>query len=862
MGSRPERIGPYRIEGRLGSGGMGEVYHAWDERLERWVAIKVIRPESAENEVARERFRREARAAASLSHPAIVQIYDTLEWDGGDAIVLELVEGELLAKRIARGPLPLAAALHIGHDVAEGLAAAHARGIVHRDLKAENVMITTNGAAKILDFGLAKRLGTEVSLTADQRVMGTFRTMSPEQARGLPVDQRSDLFSLGVLLYEMLSGRSPFEAGSAMDTLTRICTHRQTSLHSLEGGIPEELSNLVDHLLEKDPVLRPGTSGEVAVALGRIGKANFTTFHDDRATWVEAAGPVSAPREAIPVLVSALPEESSAGPAKKRLWIALAVLLLVLAGIAGGLRMRRAAVEPLYVAVPRPEVQRGRGDQRAGLAESALRSSVLDALLSFEKVFPLAPDQVDEVSGTVPEIARTLGAGELVTTRLSCGAEICELGISRVRGADGGLLWNGTFQAPVDRPDLLAEAVRGHLLHAFKERPVRKDAPRLQVRPADYTEYLRLLRSFDLREEEDLPVDQILARLREIHVGSPRFLEAYTFESEVLEYRFRTGRDPADLRRAFDVLEQAHELSPTDSRPAFRQISLALSGGELDRAEAAIRRLESLQPGDARILAARARLLDRRGETARAVELMETAARRLPLWRHLFWAANMNYQLGKVDVARGQLQQLLERSPGHYVSQSKLAEIELMSGSPQRAMELYSELVQRSPQYSELTNLGLAWSLLKRYDKAAAYYRQALALAPESPLALLNLADATLLQGKRPEAESLYLEVLRVAEKDPAAESDIQILSVRAQAWAQLGRSPEALREMQKALRLAPENPQTAYEAAVVFSVLGDRASARFHAERALDQGYDPRWFSFPWFEPLRSIPKLRQRLP
>jgi serine/threonine-protein kinase len=236
---------------------MGEVYHAWDERLERWVAIKVIRPESAENETARERFRREARAAASLSHSSLVHIHDILEWDGGDAIVMELVEGELLAKRIARGPLPLAAVLRIGRDVAEGLAAAHARGIVHRDLKAENVMITVDGSAKILDFGLAKRLGTEVSLTADQRVMGTFRTMSPEQARGLPVDPRSDLFSLGVLLYEMLSGRSPFEAGTALDTLTRICTHRQAPVREWNADIPEHLSTLVTHLLEKDPALRP-----------------------------------------------------------------------------------------------------------------------------------------------------------------------------------------------------------------------------------------------------------------------------------------------------------------------------------------------------------------------------------------------------------------------------------------------------------------------------------------------------------------------------------------------------------------------------------------------------------------------------
>src|SRR3954471_23912111 len=276
MGSHPQTIGPYSLGERLGAGGMGEVYQAYDERLDRWVAVKLIRPEATENETARERFRREARAVARLSHPSIVQIHDIVETAESDAIVMELVEGESLARRITRGPLPVGEAVRIGREIAEGLAAAHAKGLIHRDLKPENVMITPEGRAKILDFGLAKRLEGEASLTADHRVLGTFRAMSPEQAKGLPLDARSDLFSFGLLLYEMLSGRSPFEGSSTLETLTRICTHRQTPLREVSSAIPEGLSRLVDQLLEKEPARRPGTAREVAAALGALGTADLS----------------------------------------------------------------------------------------------------------------------------------------------------------------------------------------------------------------------------------------------------------------------------------------------------------------------------------------------------------------------------------------------------------------------------------------------------------------------------------------------------------------------------------------------------------------------------------------------------------
>lgn len=268
-------IGPYRLEEKLGSGGMGVVYRAFDERLHRRVAVKHIRRQEARNQKARERLRREARTVASLSHPAIVQIHDILEQEDGDWIVMELVEGNTVHLLLQRGALALSQALYLALEIIDGLAEAHSKGVVHRDLKTENVMVTPAGHAKILDFGLAKRLWTEsagkdISLSVHGTILGTGRAMSPEQVLGEEVDHRSDLFSFGTLLYEMVSGERPFSGSSLVLTMAQVCSEEHRSLALVRSDLPSELVSLVDRLLQKKPEHRPQSAREVAAILSQI----------------------------------------------------------------------------------------------------------------------------------------------------------------------------------------------------------------------------------------------------------------------------------------------------------------------------------------------------------------------------------------------------------------------------------------------------------------------------------------------------------------------------------------------------------------------------------------------------------------
>ena len=328
------RIGPYQILKRIGVGGMGEVFLAYDSRLDRRVAIKRIRPGPGITPVSRERFRREARLAARLSHSAIVQVYDILEEEGSEHIVMEYVEGTTLRDHVRRGPMDVRAALELARELAAGLDTAHRQGILHRDLKTENVLIPTSGGAKILDFGIAKRLldsEEEGSLTAENSILGTCRAMSPEQARGEPLDSSTDLFSLGVLLYEALTGTSPFEAESQVGTLSRVILHRQTPAQKLNPAIPWQLSQLIDRLLEKTAAMRPVSAAEVRRELEEIAARLGTTSRSG----ASAAGTLASAIE-LPTLVDlpVPPKPRPAPPRRFPLVLGIALLLLVALALA------------------------------------------------------------------------------------------------------------------------------------------------------------------------------------------------------------------------------------------------------------------------------------------------------------------------------------------------------------------------------------------------------------------------------------------------------------------------------------------------------------------------------------------------
>jgi serine/threonine protein kinase len=335
--SSGKRLGPYEIQSPLGAGGMGEVYRARDTRLDRTVAIKILPSHLSSNPEALQRFDREARAISSLNHPNVCQLYDVGSQDGTSFLVMEYLEGETLADRLSKGPLPIDQVLKCGIEICEGLEKAHRSGVIHRDLKPGNIMLTKSGA-KLMDFGLAKPVTPASSassgltqtvatpqhpLTMAGMVVGTFQYMAPEQLEGREADARCDIFALGAVLYEMVTGKRAFEGKTASSTIAAILASEPPSLSTVQPLSPMALEGTVKSCLAKDPDERLQTAHDVKLQL----------------KWIQQSGSSSR----LPAVAP------TAGNPRSRIgWLAAAVLLLVVGASAVWWLATRETPSPMY----------------------------------------------------------------------------------------------------------------------------------------------------------------------------------------------------------------------------------------------------------------------------------------------------------------------------------------------------------------------------------------------------------------------------------------------------------------------------------------------------------------------------------
>lgn len=550
-------VGPYRLIRRLGAGGMGEVFLAHDSRLDRQVAIKHAHAERG-GEEQRARFRREAFLAAKLAHPAIIPIFDIVAEEDGDWIVMEHVDGPTLRQYLeTRGRPPLGIALEWAAQIARGLAAAHDKGVMHRDLKAENVMIAAGGHLKIVDFGLAKSFAADdpqLALSATGAVFGTLKSMAPEQARGFRIDHRADLFSFGVLLYELLGGGAPFAGGSPLEILTRLATEPHPSLGSRQPELPPRLVALVDRLLAKAPEARPASAGEVAEELRQLalelgvpsgepfGAPFGEVFGEAYGAPTVAAGaglaatlaPTAAPRAALESFVTAaspaLPDFQRTAPApaqarpalpvSRRAAVGLGVVVVAAALVAAALLGRRAfegnGPAALAAAEPAADAESLRQAGLGKLQRWYRRDNLREAVGFFQRALLLEPGSAPLLAGLSRAYwlqSKVGGRDELPLRQARAVAEQAvqldpllaaahlALGFAAVDLGDLAAAEAAFARAEMLEPGLLAAYGRGYLANARGDAAAAEAAYREALGRGESTEVENALGSLLFRQK-------------------------------------------------------------------------------------------------------------------------------------------------------------------------------------------------------------------------------------------------------------------------------------------------------------------------------------------------------------------------
>jgi serine/threonine protein kinase/Flp pilus assembly protein TadD len=809
-----QEISHFRILGRLGKGGMGKVYRALDLSLDRVVALKFLLERRRRNLV---RLEREAKALAKIDHPNIGTIYDFHESDGHRFIVMALYDGETLATRLARQPdhrLPIPEAAAITSQLANALQAAHAANLVHRDLKPENVMILPDGRVKLIDFGLA-RWPESARLTLEGHIAGTPDYMAPEQFdEDKVVGRAADLWALGVVLYEMIAGRHPFD-GKGMGKVQAIINEKPFPLRKACPEVPAALEKIVERCLVKDPLERCSSAGNILAELEDSG--------------LLGSGTVVPP----------------ARPAWQRWMIVGATVLLVALAV---FILIPKPPRTVYVAVLKPVVTGTLQTDDKALVEANLQASLLRTVAVLDGLAALDPDQVNKETGNPAAIARALGAGEVVTSQADCAGDLCKVSLSRLAGRDGRVLWTEVLQQqlPPSKPQLFAEAVAAALRQGYGDHKLRVPRLELEIREEDYRTYL------ELRNRAEVPgaLKEVLDGLGALRKRAPAFVEVYSLEANVARRLYTSSGDKRYLERGIAVARQARQRAPGDSRPLSNLFYLYLDAGRYPEAETVLEQLKDVDPAGSMFEGGM--LAERQGHPQEALTLMAEATRLRPSWRALLMLANHEYDQGQLDEAQSHYEELLRRVPGKPEGLKGLAVIE-MQRNPRQAIPILRDLAARAPDGATFNNLGVALLLERRYVEAEESSRRAVKLQPDSPANALNLADCLTLLNRSEDARPLYLDIVAKADRT-ATPGNWEILSIKAQALAHLGDSTHAVEVIQQALRVAPNSPQLAGAAAVVYTLAGAQETALRYARLAT-----PGALENPFLDPLQSNPTFQK---
>ncbi len=723
MNATREQLGQYQILGPLGAGGMGEVYVARDPSLGRKVAIKLLPVRLSGDRETLVRFTREARAASALNHPNIVTIYEVGmdKSSGSPYIVMEYIEGRDLRSLLAERPLSNRRTLDIAAQIADGLAAAHEQGIIHRDLKPENVMVTKDGYVKVLDFGLAKVVGTaeeeedtarlDMPGTNPGTILGTVGYMSPEQATGKPLDFRSDQFALGAILYELSTGAAAFEAENAIDTLSAILHREIPSIARFNAQVPRAFCGIVDRLLSKSAEERYSSTRDLARDLHNI--------RDRFATQTRS--------EEIP-----RPPKIS----RQRLTIAaIAGIVLLLAGTAAVWQRHAAttaavasptAASKKYLAVM--PFKNLTGEPNGQLVVEGLAETLSARLAHFTSVQVMRPTTPEALAETNPQKAgQNLGANIVLTgsmqragDRLRIAYEIVDLAHGATHAGD---LIEGSASDLFTIQDRLADSIAVSLQLGA---PIFRPAPDIGVSQTRYLEALGHLRRYDSETDVDSAI-KILGELAS--QGSSASVQAALGRAYLA--KLALTHDAKWKAPATEACERAIANDPQNPDTRVTLGELRLATGRLDEALKEYNTVLARQPNNANAILGLAETFKAAGKLPEAEAAYKRSIELQPnYWGGYNRLGAFYYSRSRYAEAASMFARVVQLIPDQQRGYNNLGAMYLQMGRNDDALRVFLASIAKEPTAQGYSNIGTANYSLGRYSDAANAFEKATELAP------------------------------------------------------------------------------------------------------------------------------------
>ena len=809
----------YRIVSKIGAGGMGEVYLAQDTKLDRKVALKILPAELASNRDRMERFVREAKSAAALNHPNIATVHEIGDSDGVNFIAMEFIDGVTLHQKIHQERAGLGKLLRYLQHAAEGLAKAHAAGIVHRDLKPDNIMITRDGHAKILDFGLAKLIEQQPIAGGDSSeaatavmpqqstpgaIMGTVGYMSPEQAQGKTkeIDQRSDIFSFGCILFEAATGQKPFEGESVIKSLHKIIYEPAPPIAELNVSAPAELQRIVRRCLAKDPEDRYQSIKEVAIELRELRRESETSAQKSTTSSSVVASPTPTAEEtgASALAVTALPTSATASSAvtgiRKHKFAALAICLFMVVGLAllgWYYRVRTSEVAIESIAVLPFENQNN--DPNNDYFSDGVTEGLINSLSQLPNLKVMGRTTVFRYKGhetDAQSIGKQLGVAAVLTGKVFRQGDTVAIQADLIRVADGSEIWGDKYTRKL--ADIFS--VQSDLAKEITERL------RIQLSGVERT------------------------RLAKHATESTEAYELY------LKGRFHYFKGTeADMRQAFDYYQQAIDKDPNFARA---YVGLADSYGTAST--------YVLPPTQAYAKVKEAVL--------HALQIDDGLGE-----AHATWGTYKLYFERDWQGAEAEFQRAIALNPN---STDAAVWYSFYLEATQRFDEAIAQATRarQLDPLSIVSNLGVAEAYYesRQYDRAIDAFRMCLELDPQNVFAHIQMGQTYQMKGQHTEAIAEY-------EKARQIDASPWVLATLGWGYGMARRTDDANKVLRELEQMAKQRYVSPYNNAIVYVGLGDKNRAFEWLNKADEERNDYLIYlkCEPMFDPVRSDPRFAE---